>query len=246
MKLICPECKSPLDLDEEAIHCEQCSHTYPVKDGVPLLITENNSNNFGLAEMTFQNPSGYGTVVKIKRALFKDAELGTREFIEGKSVLDIGCGPSLNFEHLENHHQLAARYVGLDFSAPFVLAARKENNSKKYDFVQASASRLPFEDKSFDTVLISFTIHHVEDGFEDIIPEAMRVAKKTIIILDHIKSNQLFPSTIQSLYWKYFDGGCNYLTKQEWRRILAPLEIVKSVQTGGIFKHVIKFACNVS
>lgn len=40
--LACPACKKPLEhqLDPEALSCAACGRTYPVEDGIPVLLVE--------------------------------------------------------------------------------------------------------------------------------------------------------------------------------------------------------------
>jgi len=40
--LICPACKSPLDLknDGESLKCNECHRVYPVRDGIPTLLVD--------------------------------------------------------------------------------------------------------------------------------------------------------------------------------------------------------------
>lgn len=245
---VCPACRSNLELSELAtdkLACAGCMAVYPITNGVPLFMDEEAGTAMGLAEATFNAPKAYGLVVALKRLAFKDAELGTRGYVAGKDVLDVGCGPSLNFAHLENHHSAARRYVGIDTSAAFVVNARLENPDLKYSFAQSPASRIPLPDKSVDTSIVSFTIHHINSEFERVMPELIRVTRETIIILDHLKSANPVLGGIQNLYWKFFDGGCAYQTDAEWKRYLFDVDVLKTVRTGAIFGHVVKYACRV-
>lgn len=40
--LACPECKTPLALDEErgVLKCGKCHRIYPIRDGIPVLLKE--------------------------------------------------------------------------------------------------------------------------------------------------------------------------------------------------------------
>ena len=48
-QLACPVCLSDLALDERGLTCRQCGRTYPVVDGIPVLIAEleSDENNPG-------------------------------------------------------------------------------------------------------------------------------------------------------------------------------------------------------
>lgn len=77
-------------------------------------------------------------------------------------------------------------------------------------------------------------------SFNNIVEELNRVPKKYIVIYDHIKSDNIFKKKIQEFYWKYFDGGEQYLTNIEWEKILINYNVIKRIQCGAIGTHVIK------
>jgi SAM-dependent methyltransferase len=199
----------------------------------------------GLAEATFSSPSGYSAVVRLKRMAYVDATLGVDDYVRGQTVLDVGCGPSLDLPHMENGHRLAVTYTGIDPSAPFVLSARRENPSERYRFAQASITDLPFPDKSFDTSIVSFTIHHVDDPDHAMMRELLRVTRSHIVIFDHLRADNRLLQRIQDTYWRLFDGGCNYMRWGEWEGFLKGATVVRKLQTGAIFGHVVKLVCTV-
>lgn len=246
--VICPSCGEsipPWPADASSLACAACAAAFTIREGAPLFLEKARGMRFGLAEATFVEPERYGLVVALKRMAFKDAVIGTEDYIRDREVLDVGCGPSLNFAHLENHHALARRYVGVDTSAEFVVAARRENSAPKYFFAQSAASRIPVADKSVDTTIVSFTLHHIESDFEKVMPELVRVTRGHIIILDHLRSRLPGVRQVQDAYWRLFDGGCAYQTDLEWADFLKGTTIVKRVRTGAIFGHVVKYICAV-
>jgi uncharacterized protein len=38
--LACPACHGELRLEGERVVCEQCGHSYPIVDGIPVLISQ--------------------------------------------------------------------------------------------------------------------------------------------------------------------------------------------------------------
>ena len=246
----CLKCRSALSIPvgyTGVAQCPSCGSSVNVRNGVPLYLPEleTDDGTYKGAERTFAAPAAYELVIKLRRALFKDAILGVSEYITGKTILDVGCGPSLNLEHMENSHETAAAYVGIDTSTQFVLAAGAENPGPEHRFAQAGVTDLPFADKTFDTTILSFTIHHVEDPDGRIMREVLRVTRSTVIIFDHLRSDNPLADAIQDTYWRIFDGGCNYMRRAQWDTFLTGTTVVKKVPTGAIFGHVIKMVCSI-
>ena len=250
---LCPQCRSGLDVAPEYTGDFECScgFSVAVTRGVPLFLIDqqDSGKNSALAESTFRKPAGYERLISIKSGIQRaiaqrDARIGIAEFVNGASVLDVGCGPSLDLPSAENDHETADCYYGVDASAEFVLAARDNHPGAKYRFAQADTRALPFADNSFDTVLASFTIHHVAGDPASVVHELTRVARRHIVIYDHLRAAPSFKRRIQDTYWKYFDGGENYLTAEEWGSVLADLSVRRSVRSGVLFGHVVKFACD--
>lgn len=98
-----------------------------------------------------------------------------KDEVKGKSFLDVGCatgiyGDMLAGEGLEAH--------GVDFTPEFIEYAKKHHRGT---FAVANAYKLPYKDKSIDTVLLLDLLEHIDDV--KALKEAMRVAKKRIIIV---------------------------------------------------------------
>jgi ubiquinone/menaquinone biosynthesis C-methylase UbiE len=90
------------------------------------------------------------------------------------SILDIGTGPGRPL--IELHRQsLLLRLTGIDASPSMVSKARKNiadaGLSYEIKVEEGNASRMPFADGSFDTVVSTGTIHHWKDpvaGLNDV------------------------------------------------------------------------------
>lgn len=249
---ICPRCKSPLRLDlghdgENA--CANCGYHAIVTGGVPVLLANGRNHaavpRRGAAESTFRSPALYVALVKLKNRVYRDTSLDISDYVVGKSVLDVGCGPDLNLPHMESPHPRAASYVGIDSSLEFVLSARRKSPGDNYAFAQASVTDIPFPDKSFDTTVVSYVIHHVAAAPAQIMRELLRVTRSHLVIFDHLRADNFITQRIQDLYWRVFDGGCNYMTRLEWEAFLAPVRTLHEVRTGAIFRHVLKIVCAV-
>jgi ubiquinone/menaquinone biosynthesis C-methylase UbiE len=89
----------------------------------------------------------------------------------GVSVLDVACGPGYVSAAAK---QLGAVPTGMDFSENMISIAK--TMFPEISFTQGDAQNLPFEDASFDRVLINFGLLHVSHP-ERACAEACRVLK---------------------------------------------------------------------
>ena len=103
-------------------------------------------------------------------SLINDLEFEKVEpFVRGKKVLEIGCGTGLILERV---HEAAKEAVGVDISANMLDVCRK----KGLNVLEASVTKLPFEDNSFDLVYSFKVLAHVPE-IEKAIKEIVRVTK---------------------------------------------------------------------
>lgn len=91
--------------------------------------------------------------------------------VEGKSVLDAGCGTGRLIKIL---FEKGAFVTGLDIAPEMLKVARKK--FKKAEFVEGSVEKMPFEDESFDMVTAGFVIVHLKD-LRKFFDEVYRVLK---------------------------------------------------------------------
>lgn len=105
--------------------------------------------------------------------LNKVAECFSKLIEDESKILDIGCGDCYLGYALSKHKNL--KYQGID------VKLRKENYPFKVNIFDGK--KLPFKSKSFDYCMFVDTIHHIKYP-DKILREAMRVAKKCIIIKD--------------------------------------------------------------
>lgn len=100
---------------------------------------------------------------------------------EVQSVLDVGSGISTEYQSYRLNGPLReADYVGIDRSKRMLNVARGRYPGIK--LVRGNVESLPFTDKSFDAVVVRHIVEHQPDGFEKTVSEAVRVARKCVII----------------------------------------------------------------
>ena len=81
--------------------------------------------------------------------------------LEGKRVLDLGCGMG---EHCVDYvNRGASRVVGVDISKKMLEVARKENSDPKITYLNIPMEDIGSIDERFDVVISSLAIHYIED-----------------------------------------------------------------------------------
>lgn len=106
---------------------------------------------------------------KIYRAMYHRIP----KVIAGKDVLEIATGPGLLAKHVA---YAANKMIATDYSEGMIKEARKGECPDNLTFEVADATNLPFEDKSFDVVLIANALH-VMPNPEKALQEIDRVLK---------------------------------------------------------------------
>lgn len=111
----------------------------------------------------------------------------TRQFIsnfinDGERVLDVGCGPGWNLDHFQQYGPQIGGYRGLDYSERFIRVANlrhKADHNQRFRVGDARSLKEP--DGSWDVVLLQDILEHT-NGYEKPVKEALRVARKRVII----------------------------------------------------------------
>jgi ubiquinone/menaquinone biosynthesis C-methylase UbiE len=145
------------------------------------------------------------------------------EWIPGKSVLDIGCGPG-NLSK-EFYNKLGAKiYVGLDYSLGMIQDAYKEYPDK--NFICGSTTDLPFNDNSFDIVHSTRLFHHLMPEIRSkTILEQVRVAKRVVILEDLFGCAPGFWRWPHYYYYTLADGSYYRYTLREWKTAFDTLKL---------------------
>jgi len=92
------------------------------------------------------------------------------------------------------------------------LALARARAGPRLALVRADATRLPFEDRSFDFVISSMFLHHLdEDSAVRVLAETKRVARRGVIIADLLRSRR-------ALFWiSLFTTFSNTMVKHDAR-----------------------------
>jgi ubiquinone/menaquinone biosynthesis C-methylase UbiE len=133
-------------------------------------------------------------------------------------VLDVGIGSGLN---LPFYGQQADHIYGVDPSAELLHFAeeRAHKISVPVELLRASGEALPLDDKSIDTVVMTFTLCTVDDAAKTL-TEIRRVLKPEGVLLfaEHGRAPEIGVARWQDRItpvWKRIAGGCRLNRKPD-------------------------------
>ena len=171
--LACPRCGGTLscasresgedgDVQAGDLECGSCRAVYPIKDGIPRFIAQDNyASSFGYQWNRFkleQIDSANGTGLSEQR--FYSETGWSPEWLRGKWVLDAGCGAG---RFLDVATKSGAEVVGVDISSAIDAAKANLAGRKNVHFVQASIFDLPFRAGAFDACYSIGVIQHTPE-----------------------------------------------------------------------------------
>ena len=158
--LQCLDCRSRLTESEGGYQCSQCGRSYPNARGVMRFVApENYADSFGFQWQRYDRTQLDNATCQVSEVDFLRKAGLTPQELEGKLVLDVGCGMG---RFAEVATRWGARVVGVDLSAAAEVAAR---NLKDREFAafQADVFDLPFAPESFDFIYSIGVLHHTPD-----------------------------------------------------------------------------------
>lgn len=143
---------------------------------------------------------------------------------QGGAVLDLGCGDG------QVAVAVMRRRPELSFEGVDVLIRPVTHIPVRlYDGV-----RLPFDDKSVDHVTIVDVLHHTDDPAA-VLAEASRVARRSVVVKDHLREGLLAGATLRLMDWVGNRGHdvrlpYNYLNRAEWDAVFARAGLVEDAR----------------
>lgn len=159
--LSCLGCGGKLDSDQSGgFVCPKCQRAYPKVNGVARFVdAQHYAASFGFQWHRYQKVQFDHDERRVEDQDFR-MKTGLRpEELQGKLVLDVGCGMG---RFAEVATRWGARVIGVDLSAAAEVAAK---NLQERDFVafQADVFALPFLPGSFDIIYSVGVLHHTPD-----------------------------------------------------------------------------------
>ena len=178
---ICPDCRTPLEVDEGALVCCQCGHGYPILEGIPDFVRGDLSAELRLSTrliLPFINLiSGFyetrlwyppflrivgGPGAPTFRGL-TEIMLDKMDFPTDATILDAACGPITWGRRVASPERCV---YGVDLSWPMLrrgqlyLAAAHAAN---VHLAHSRVEQLPFRDSLFDGLVCGGALHLVPD-----------------------------------------------------------------------------------
>ncbi len=182
--MICPACKSSLQLSNNCLVCQGCKQQYPVVNGIPIVIDEQKSifsisDYLNQKETTYRNASRWQAILVNlfpKNYTAPRAVQNLQKFrsllytiADRPKVLVVGGRiPSKGMEALI--HDASIELVELDVA----FGPRCTLISDAHD--------IPFQDATFDGVVVQAVLEHVLDP-QRVVSEIYRALKKHGIVL---------------------------------------------------------------
>lgn len=170
--LNCPNCRSDLDLQTETmvgehvesgqLICTQCRAVYAIVRGVPRFVpVENYAINFGFQWNRFRRTQlDSHSGLPISRDRFFRHSGWSPAILQGKRVLDVGCGAG---RFAEVALAAGASVVALDYSSAVDACRQNLGANSKLDLVQGDVFSLPFKPGHFDFVYCFGVLQHTPD-----------------------------------------------------------------------------------
>lgn len=199
--LICPICRSVLNIHSNILECPKCEGQYPIVNGIPIFIEQEYQRkwtDYHIREFTplLSNPkrNEFTCNINLTEETYYSTPLIESDYyakylVSCKNILDLGSGDGTFSAPLSDKGR-EIFCVDPSFVALNRILKRQRKNMHP---INAEGTRLPFPDNFFDGILFIFVIEHLENPI-DVLIEIKRVLKPT---------GQLVISTDSKFYYKY-------------------------------------------
>lgn len=158
--LRCPSCGEAVKQNEGAYGCPE-NHLWPVVRGVPRFVdSENYSASFGYQWNRFARTQFDTSTRHQSRDDFLLRTGFTEEDVNGKIVLDVGCGSG---RYSDVVSRLSGSVTGIDLSLAVEAAHRNLGGRNNAAILQADIFSLPFAEGTFDLIFSIGVLHHTPD-----------------------------------------------------------------------------------
>jgi SAM-dependent methyltransferase len=159
--LRCFACQRELhDQSEQGYACTSCGRSYPLARNVIRFVDAHNyADSFGYQWQRYSRTQLDTAHRHVSETNFRNRTGFSPEELQGKLVLDVGCGMG---RYAEVATRWGARVVGVDLSLAAEVAARNLEG-REFAALQADVFELPFAPESFDYIYSIGVLHHTPD-----------------------------------------------------------------------------------
>ena len=159
--LRCLACQGTLREERDGLACNACGRKYPCVNGVVRFVdAQHYAGSFGFQWLK-HNRTQLDDEGSHRSEIDFTRKTGlTRPDLEGKLVLDVGCGMG---RYAEVVSRWGARVVGIDLSQAVEAAQRNLGARGNVTIFQADVFALPFAPESFDYIYSMGVLHHTPD-----------------------------------------------------------------------------------
>ncbi len=148
-------------------------------------LTDEEKEYYLLVRKVFSILAPFYDAIVVPFSSVRDRVVNFTNAQKGSKILDVAAGTGQQaFAFAKNDYEV----VGIDLSESMLKVAKRKNKLRNVRFEVADATKLPFEDNSFDISSVSFALHDMPLSIrEKVLKEMVRVTKPkgTIIIVDY-------------------------------------------------------------
>jgi SAM-dependent methyltransferase/uncharacterized protein YbaR (Trm112 family) len=231
------------DVENGTLICASCPGSYPIVRGIPRFVGgDNYASSFGFQWNQFRRTQLDSTTGKgISRDRFTRSSGVSPEDLEGKLVLDVGCGAG---RFAEIALSFGARVFALDYSSAVDACKANLGDNPRLEVVQGDIYHLPFPPGRFDFIYCFGVLQHTPDAqaaFGEL-PRFLKPGGKLAI--------DFYPKLARNLLWpKYWIRPITRRMPQpllfRWIQVLVPKllpisdVLAKVPGTKGRFRYLI-------
>lgn len=192
--IACPDCHGTMDDESLQLRCRDCAHTYPIVDGIPLLLRNSAAGSLKESQAAFFDEETdpefearrpHGTPRFYRLLIEEKFERSTEQIqglLPGSTALTVCGGSGMDAEFL-------ARAGAFAISSDISLGAtrRAVDRARRFDLdlvgIVADVEHLPFRDRSVDVVYVHDGLHHLAQPMLGL-DEMARVAGRAVSVTE--------------------------------------------------------------
>jgi ubiquinone/menaquinone biosynthesis C-methylase UbiE len=146
--------------------------------------------------------------------------------ISGGRILDVATGPGDYIQTLMKALKDYDTFVGIDILKEDLESAKKRFRDKPVKLLEMNAESIEFDDDSFDTVCMAYSLHHL-DRIKKVLTEMLRVLKPggTILIQEEFRDGKQTEAQKTNILQHAWDAQIDSLLGKTHRTIFTKQEI---------------------